>query len=94
METLAATWPAQIEQLKASLPDGAEAAKAATLLDALEKSARASEAEIDPVKKGLSELSRNFAATATSSRQVIEQLSDQFTSLREAMTGEFGASAA
>ncbi len=90
VETLAAAWPAQIEQLKASLPDGAKAAKAAALLDTLEKSARASEAEIDVVKKGLSELSRNFGATATSSRQVIEQLSDQFTSLREAMTGEFG----
>lgn len=67
-----------------------QSTRASPEMEALETSARSSETEVQAIKKGLADLSRNFGLNAASSRQVIEQLSDQFTSLREAMTGEFG----
>ena len=87
--------PAKLAEVQAALAQ--ESGRAETLLSKftaslgpIEKSVRAGEVEVDIVKKGLADLSRSFGASTSSSRQVIEHLSDQMTSLREAMTGEFG----
>lgn len=87
--------PAKLAEIQAALAQEAGRAetlssKLTTQMGPLEKSVRANEAEVEIVKKGLADLSRSFGAATSSSRQVIEHLSEQMTSLREAMTGEFG----